>query len=420
MNELPTRRLEESQDASTTTSLSFCEQSLEDLHRGPLAEAEALLAFAKECATSGLRKSGTTLCDLVQECAQCQLIQQELIEAMAHSTRLYTVMQAKIDTITSLLMALLRECCNSDPALTEEQAEQPVGVKPATTTVPSPVEPLIEKPTDVQTVAPKAGSLPTFSATCLRPFAVTIGHEPVELCSNRNGRAILRYLVAQPDHSASADTLMDILWPEDEANVSARKLQVTISILRRSLNTSAEKPPKDGYILYKQRVYQLNPAIPLHIDVDDFLKLYKAGSQAEGASAVSHYEQACCIYARPFLIEDLYADWSFVRREQLRQIHISMCTAIAEHYLAAHIYSKAAHWATVIITENRCDEVAYRLLMKAYALDGRRGEALRQFQRCEEVIQAELGMQPAPETLALYQAIVNGEVITHTLGTCEI
>jgi LuxR family maltose regulon positive regulatory protein len=87
-----------------------------------------------------------------------------------------------------------------------------------------------------------------------------------------------------------------------------------------------------------------------------------------------------------------------------------MCTALVEHYLAAHTYSKAAHWATVIIEENRCDEVAYRLLMKAYALDGRRGDALRQFQRCQEVMRAELGMQPVSETKALYQAIVNGEI----------
>ena len=250
----------------------------------------------------------------------------------------------------------------------------------------------------------------TFSATCLRPFAFEIGNKPVELCSNQNGQAILRYLVAQPNHSATADAFMDILWPEDEADVSSRKLQVTMSILRRSLNNSHGRAHKDGYILYKQRAYQLNPSIPLRIDVDDFLALYNAGNRAGRESAIGYYERACHIYSRPFLVEDIYADWSFVRREQLRQIHIYMCTALTEHYLAAHTYSKAAHWATVIIEENRCDEVAYRLLMKAYALDGRRGDALRQFQHCQEVMRAELGMQPVSETKALYQAIVNGEI----------
>lgn len=343
---------------------------------------------------------------LMQECAQYQLIQKELSEAIAGSTRLYTVMQEKIDSITSLLKALLMEHYGTNHALAEEQVQHTA----TASAVPALAELLTEKSRASSPATVKEDSPLTFSATCLRPFAVEIGNKPVELCSNRNGQAILRYLIAQPNHSATTDTLTDILWPEDEAEVSLRKLQVAISILRRSLNNSNEKAPKDGYILYKQRTYQLNPSIDLRIDVDDFLALHNAGNQADRELAISYYEQACYIYSRPFLIEDLYADWSFIRREQLRQIHIRMCTVIAEHYLATHLYSKAAHWATVIIGENRCDEVAYRLLMKAYALEGRRGEALRQFQHCQEVLLAELGMQPVPETIALYQAIINGEI----------
>jgi DNA-binding SARP family transcriptional activator len=333
---------------------------------------------------------------LMQKCAQYQLIQKELSETIARSMRLSSVMQEKIDSITSLLRVLL----------TKEQAQHIADAS----AVPTLAELSTEKPRASSPTTVKEDLPPTFSATCLRPFAVEIGNKPVVLCSNRNGQAILRYLVAQPNHSATTDTLMDILWPEDEADVSSRKLQVTMSILRRSLNNSHERAPNDGYILYKQHAYQLNPSILLHIDVDDFLALYHAGNRADGESAIGYYERACHIYSRPFLVEDIYADWSFIRREQLRQIHIDMCTALAEHYLAAHTYSKAAHWATVIIEENRCDEVAYRLLMKAYALDGRRGDALRQFQHCQEVMRAELGMQPVSETKALYQAIVNGEI----------
>jgi DNA-binding SARP family transcriptional activator len=333
---------------------------------------------------------------LMQKCAQYQLIQKELSETIACSMRLSSAMQEKIDSITSLLRVLLRK----------EQAQHIADAS----AVPTLAEPSTEKPRASSPTTVKEDLPLTFSATCLRPFAVEIGNKPVELCSNRNGQAILRYLVAQPNHSATTDILMDILWPEDEADVSSRKLQVTMSFLRRSLNNSHERAPNDGYILYKQHAYQLNPSILLHIDVDEFLALYHAGNRADGESAIGYYERACHIYSRPFLVEDIYADWSFIRREQLRRIHIDMCTALAEHYLAAHIYSKAAHWASVIIGENRCDEVAYRLLMKAYALDGRRGDALRQFQHCQEVMRAELGMQPVSETKALYQAIVNGEI----------
>ncbi len=58
---------------------------------------------------------------------------------------------------------------------------------------------------------------------------------------------------------------------------------------------------------------------------------------------------------------------------------------------------------------NRCDEEAYRRLMRAYAAQGRRSEALRQYQQCQKVLGEELGVQPMPETQKLFHLLVNGE-----------
>jgi DNA-binding SARP family transcriptional activator len=201
---------------------------------------------------------------------------------------------------------------------------------------------------------------------------------------------------------------MALFWPEDCAEVALRKLQVTVSILRRSLQT--EDDLRGGYILCKQGVYQLNPAVAWHSDVEEFLALYDAGGKASGKAAASYYERACSLYTRPFLMEDLYADWSFPRREQLRQIRREMCSALATHYLEIRSYEQASRWGALIIEENRCDEAAYQQLMHIYALEGRRNDALQMYQRCQQVLLQELGMQPMPETVALYQAIISGEL----------
>jgi DNA-binding SARP family transcriptional activator len=86
-----------------------------------------------------------------------------------------------------------------------------------------------------------------------------------------------------------------------------------------------------------------------------------------------------------------------------------MCNTLAAHYLAEEHYDEAARWARCVLEENRCDETAYRQLMRAYAGQGRRSEALRQYQRCEHVLGEELGVQPMPETTAVFQAILHGE-----------
>ena len=252
-------------------------------------------------------------------------------------------------------------------------------------------------------------TLPALYFSCFGSFEVKRHGHPVALCANRNGQAILRYLVAQENHRASMDTLMALLWPDDDGDVAHHKLQVAISTLRRALNHGYAADPGGGYILCRNHVYQLNPAIPLQSDVDEFLAFYQAGQQLSGSLAATQYEKACQLYTGPFLTEDLYADWSFIRREQLSQAYLAMSSALAEHYLGIGRYEDAAKWATATLKENHCDEVAHRQLMRAYAAQGRRSEALRQYQRCQHVLAEELNVQPMPETINLFHAILNHE-----------
>jgi DNA-binding SARP family transcriptional activator len=86
-----------------------------------------------------------------------------------------------------------------------------------------------------------------------------------------------------------------------------------------------------------------------------------------------------------------------------------MCLALASYYLEARSFEVAAQWVTEVLKENRCEEPAYQLLIQIHALQGKRHEALRVYQRCQQVLKDDLDMEPLPQTEALYQAIVRGE-----------
>ncbi len=248
----------------------------------------------------------------------------------------------------------------------------------------------------------------TFYATCFGHFVIYYQGSPLKLCSNRNAQAMLRFLAVQPDHSASTDTLMDLFWPEDTTDVASRKLHVTVSILRNALRSGCNLPYQ--FILHKQGVYRLDPVVALHSDAKEFLSLYHAGQKSSGKTAIGYFEKACALYTRPFLVEDLYASWSFAHREQFRQMYLHMSDILSTHYLAHQTYNIAAQWAMKIIKENACDEAAHRQLMRVYTLQGRRNDALRQYRSCQRILHEELNMQPLPETEALYQAILEGDI----------
>ncbi len=170
-----------------------------------------------------------------------------------------------------------------------------------------------------------------------------------------------------------------------------------------------------GYILCKNGVYQLNPAVLYTTDVDEFLQLYQAGRQSDIVS----YERACQLYSGPFLAEDLYADWSFARREQLCQYYLTMCHTLAESYMLLGRHEDAAKWASAILKENRADEQAHRYLMHIYIAQGKRSEALRQYQRCEHILSEELGVPPMPETVNVLRAILTHENVPGAVTRIE-
>jgi GGDEF domain-containing protein len=57
------------------------------------------------------------------------------------------------------------------------------------------------------------------------------------------------------------------------------------------------------------------------------------------------------------------------------------------------------------------EESAHRLLMRLLSITGRRGAALQQYQICKSMLARELGIEPAAETVQLYEQIKMGMTI---------
>jgi DNA-binding SARP family transcriptional activator len=389
--------------------VQLLERGLRSVKEGRYVEGAVYFTLARE-KLDGERLS---LADLLDSFAQGYIAywnaQQELIEASKRFVQADAEQQSRIASLETLLPILLKE---SHSPQTKQPAIQQTAGKDQTP-VPFPVPAVTSEdsqhPLSISARVEENEALPALYITCFGGFAVKRAALSVLLCSNRNGQTILRYLITKQGHRASVDALMATLWPEDEPEVAHHKLQVAVSALRRSLNSGFDCDPGGGYILCKNRVYQLNPSISLRTDVDDFLAFYQLGHQSSSGSMAIQFEKACQLYTGPYLTEDLYADWSFMRREQLSHVYLSMCSTLAEYYLEVGRYEDTVKWATAILKENQSDEAAHRRLIRAYFALGRRSDALRQFHRCQYILNEELGVQPMTETIELFNTILRGD-----------
>ncbi len=397
---------------SVPSVVSLLESGLNCIRQGRSTEGVIFLALARERLTPDEVQLATVLDMLIQGCGKYWQAQEALHQTSKRFAEIDTELQVQVAILEKVFPTLVQDR-DTDSALHTiprmlKNSSYHQNMQPSF----SSIEAAYLQGTHEQTVAPvdeASDALPALYITCFCRFEVRRLGQPIVLCSNRNGQAVLRYLVAQPEHRATMDVLMAAMWPEDEPEVAHHKLQVAVSALRCSLNRGYVNDAGGGYILCRNRVYQLSPLIPLQIDVDEFLELYHAGQQSSGSRMAVYYERACDLYTGPFLFEDLYVDWSFMQREQLNQVYLAMCSMLAEYYLEACRYEDATRWTIAILKENRCDEAAHRQLMRIYAAQGRRSEALRQYQLCERILAEELSVHPMPKTMSLFQAILNNK-----------
>ena len=151
----------------------------------------------------------------------------------------------------------------------------------------------------------------------------------------------------------------------------------------------------------------------LRIDIEQF---EKRASEALSSQSAETCDAALSLYRGNLLLEDIYEEWSWGRREQLSLLHQNLL------WKAARIYSKRGDQQasidrlTELLAREPTHERAHRSLMKAYASIGHRDKALRQYQRCTESVGKELDAEPETATTELHRLIASGKFRTETTG----
>jgi TolB-like protein len=205
-------------------------------------------------------------------------------------------------------------------------------------------------------------------------------------------QALIAYLaVEQRQHSR--DELAALLWGEMNDERARHNLRQTLSKLRKTFGDSIAM---DGdrlrfdLAVCSCDVHQLEKAI--------------AGGDLEVATNLMEGGFLEGLATR----EDAFDDW--LRSTRLR-LRTSMCAAIDSH-IESHL-SEGRHSEAEGLIRRRLEidpacEHAHRALMRIAWQEGRRVEAIRQYETCAEILRSELGVEVSAETEALLATIRAG------------
>jgi DNA-binding SARP family transcriptional activator len=108
------------------------------------------------------------------------------------------------------------------------------------------------------------------------------------------------------------------------------------------------------------------------------------------------------------LLEGFYEDWAVNERERLRDLNLSCLTRLMRYHRRHQAREQSLHYAQEILRLDPLREEIHREAMRLFAENGERALAIRQFEWCRQILTAEMGIAPMPETEALYRQILSG------------
>jgi DNA-binding SARP family transcriptional activator len=220
--------------------------------------------------------------------------------------------------------------------------------------------------------------------------------------------ALLKVLVTCRGEAARREHLIECVWPDADERRGRERLKVTIYFLREQLRSAgltsnAVRATSAGYALNRDAIWLDCEAFEEHFEQGRLLQ-----QQGRAKQALACFEEAERLYTGDYLPGDLCADWCAMERQRLRETYLDMLGRMVDRYLDSGAHEQAADACRRGLVREPYREGFHRGLMICLTRLGKRDLAVAHYHHCRQVLQAELGVEPTPETERVYREIVLG------------
>jgi len=228
--------------------------------------------------------------------------------------------------------------------------------------------------------------------------------EAVISIPRRKVASLLIYL-AVTAKAHSREVLINLLFPKQSRQRARADFRNTLSVLKNSIG-------ENRLVVDSSTIY-LKTENDLWVDVHEFrtliaeepLKTLPPERQMQALTdAVRLYRGD---FLSGFYLRDSvgFDEWQFLEQEGLRKDYASALQQLVMLLEDQEDFDKAIIYGRRWLALDPLEEAAHRELIRMYAASGNRTLALRQYEKCREILEKELGEDPEEETEELAGAI---------------
>jgi predicted ATPase/DNA-binding SARP family transcriptional activator len=224
---------------------------------------------------------------------------------------------------------------------------------------------------------------------------IQLGDEPYLDLASEKWVALLAYLALTGEQYARSQ-LEALLWGESPAENAQTSLRTAVYNINKRLQSPLQTSRKSVWFAPEQ---------PFTLDVQQFRTLIRQGDIVSLAAATALYRGDLL---SGLTISDAteFELWLLQERERLRLEMLTALERLIHRCLSAGRIEEAIAYSRRLLEIEPWRETIHRQLMRLLARNGDTNAAIRQYQQCRQMLSAELGIDPMPETEALYQRII--------------
>jgi DNA-binding SARP family transcriptional activator len=227
----------------------------------------------------------------------------------------------------------------------------------------------------------------------------------------RNTQELLAYLLVFRRRMHPREVLANVFWKDIPQERARNCLNTAVWRLRRVLEGGGVTP--GTYVMSNpsgELGFNLDSDVWLDVDVfeREIHKILARPPEKADQAEIVLLEGAVKLYAGD-LLEGHYCEWALRERERLRCCYLDCLYYLMRCYSSSADIVRALAYGQEILRADPLREDVHRQMMRLFDAGGQRSGAVRQFHLCREILRAELGIPPMPETLALFREMTGSE-----------
>lgn len=232
----------------------------------------------------------------------------------------------------------------------------------------------------------------------------TVWLDGEQVNSWRRARTIeLFFLLLDKGSPVRKERIITDLWPHENENTD-QALRVTVHYLRKAIGDECLITHKGTYTLNLATLYGSSVSYDVALFQQAHTQALEALKAADEQTAKTAFFSMIELYKGDF-VQPFYSDWCIQQRDLLRKAYLSARQHLAHiSWNEDQLEECLTHWQHMLAIDNLLEEAHYGL-MRCYLRQGKRGLALRQYQRCRDILLEELGVPPGPTIQNLYERL---------------